>query len=139
MLYSYLVNAVLFYGVAFAAPGANLKDFVQPTICAAGEIGVGQQTDQYSGTYAVIYDSNCAQYDFTSSNVSNICGRYSFGSEVTCQGSTVTSAATSLTGAEDGTQLTTFGSCRPAPAGSNCNDAFGLTLDTTFSWCCAQA
>jgi len=112
--------------------------FVQPSICASGEMGVGHQTDEYSGTYAVIYSSGCAQYDFTSTGVSAMCGRYTYGSEVTCKGAQVMSAATSMTGAEDGSQLTMFGSCYAAKAGANCNNAFGMSLNTTISFCCAQ-
>jgi len=127
---THLVTLTVFVvSTALASPTA----FQQPTVCASGQMAVGHQTDQDSGTYGVIFDSTCTQMDFKSAQDSSMCGSFAYGSKVSCKGSTVSTADVSI----EGDQLTMFGACSPAPTGSNCNNAFGLTLNTTLAWCCS--
>ncbi|KZS88355.1 hypothetical protein SISNIDRAFT_263606 [Sistotremastrum niveocremeum HHB9708] len=103
------------------------------TVCSGSQMGIGTETEEYDGTFATIWTSGCTQADFTSNNVANICGKYTWGSTVSCSGSKPTSVKTSL----DGNTWQTYSSCVPAPAGSNCNAAFGMSLNTTIAWCCS--
>jgi len=121
--------------VAFTSISASPTGFQQPTICAPGQMGIGHQTDEYSGLYGVIFDSTCTQMDFKSAFDSSMCGHFAFGSEVACKGSAISSAQVSLTGSD----LTMYGTCTPAAVKSNCNNTFGLSLNTTISWCCTKS
>jgi len=123
-------SALVFLSVGFTAVLASPAVPRADTVCSAGQVAIGTEVDLSRGTtYSVIYDHNCDFADEKEIGDTDLCGDYIYGSEVTCSGSTISSAKVALSGV-----MTAFSSCEPAPA-VNCR----ASVDSaTLTYCCSK-